>query len=433
MPLCATAFEAKSCAPCRSNACRVDVDADAALFYKYRDVLLKLRRDEVRAMGRQYEREMKRASADLGLRKKSAELSVQVTTTSLLTEVVTVRSASDALLVIHPHCLAVYRDVHMPVPAFRIWMDKDTTARLSLDPAESDFEDAQDADTTSPRSKASLGRGRVASKPGSAAAAKKHRSIPQLLIEGKTRPDSAANNIAITIRPPAIAHDDGASLPPTVLLTEWHGAIQKELPQPAPKKPFGLTRKGTVSNILSKALEADDDEADDRARAAARKALPAYFKKIIGPYELRAFWFEIFECARKISLIGLPVFFDSGSTSQLILGLLICTARWVSSPKYAVCICSSRLRASRCAGFLSFGAYMMLSPYIKEKHDYVSQVRAQVATAHRNREHPACRGQRSGDALWFPVAHRSASCRYSSRCSRASCSTRPRPPRARRR
>ena len=115
-----------------------------------------------------------------------------------------------------------------------------------------------------------------------------------------------------------------------------------------------------------------------------QKHLPPTLRKLVAGYEMRCYWFEIFECVRKISLIGLPVFFESGSTSQLILGLLICTARWVSSPKYAVSICSSRLRASRCAGFLSFGAYMMLSPYTKEKHDYVSQVRAEVATAHRN-------------------------------------------------
>ena len=39
---------------------------------------------------------------------------------------------------------------------------------------------------------------------------------------------------------------------------------------------------------------------------------------------MRTFWFEIFECVRKIALIGLPVFFQQGSTPQLILGLLIC-------------------------------------------------------------------------------------------------------------
>ena len=64
--------------------------------------------------------------------------------------------------------------------------------------------------------------------------------------------------------------------------------------------------------------------------------------------ELRVYWFEIAECARKIALIGIPVFFTPGSMPQLILGLMIC--------------------------FLSFGGYMMLSPFVKDKHDYVAQI-----------------------------------------------------------
>ena len=64
--------------------------------------------------------------------------------------------------------------------------------------------------------------------------------------------------------------------------------------------------------------------------------------------ELRCFWFEIFECGRKIALIGVPVFFAPGTMPQLILGLLIC--------------------------FISFGLYMMFSPYLEDKHDYVSQI-----------------------------------------------------------
>ena len=39
----------------------------------------------------------------------------------------------------------------------------------------------------------------------------------------------------------------------------------------------------------------------------ALAALPGDFQKILGPYELRCCWCEIFECARKIALVGLPV------------------------------------------------------------------------------------------------------------------------------
>lgn len=96
MPLCAALVEPEIFI-CAALMVAVSIlcDADAGLFYRHRNVLLKLRRDEVRAVGRKYEREMQRASVDLGLRKKSSELSVQVTTTSLLTEAVSHRTCSE--------------------------------------------------------------------------------------------------------------------------------------------------------------------------------------------------------------------------------------------------------------------------------------------------------------------------------------------------
>ena len=45
---------------------------------------------------------------------------------------------------------------------------------------------------------------------------------------------------------------------------------------------------------------------------------------IISAYELRCFWWEMFECVRKLSLVGLPVFFNPGSSEQLMFGLLVC-------------------------------------------------------------------------------------------------------------
>ena len=43
------------------------------------------------------------------------------------------------------------------------------------------------------------------------------------------------------------------------------------------------------------APSAQNVTAHDKALAA----LPGYFKKLIGGYEIRAFWFEIFECAKQ--------------------------------------------------------------------------------------------------------------------------------------
>ena len=61
--------------------------------------------------------------------------------------------------------------------------------------------------------------------------------------------------------------------------------------------------------------------------------------KLTAPYEMRVYWFEVFECARKICLIGLPIFVEHGSAAQLIMGLLVC--------------------------FISFGMYTSYEPYVE--------------------------------------------------------------------
>eukprot|EP00966_Prymnesium_polylepis_P032515 756088-Prymnesium_polylepis.1 len=55
-----------------------------------------------------------------------------------------------------------------------------------------------------------------------------------------------------------------------------------------------------------------------------RAKLPTTLRKLTAGYELRTYWFEIFECGRKIALVCLPVFFSPGSPGQLIIGLVIC-------------------------------------------------------------------------------------------------------------
>ena len=74
--------------------------------------------------------------------------------------------------------------------------------------------------------------------------------------------------------------------------------------------------------------------------------------KLTGGYEMRAYWFEVFECARKICLIGLPILFEPGSARQLIVGLLVC--------------------------FISFGMYASYDPYVKDSDDWLAKV-AQVS------------------------------------------------------
>lgn len=86
----------------------------------------------------------------------------------------------------------------------------------------------------------------------------------------------------------------------------------------------------------------------DVAYQSLRSELPTTLRKLTAGYELRTFWFEIFECLRKVLLVGLPVFFPSGEPSQLILGLVIC--------------------------FLTYGAYCVFSPYIDYDNDFLAQV-----------------------------------------------------------
>ena len=74
--------------------------------------------------------------------------------------------------------------------------------------------------------------------------------------------------------------------------------------------------------------------------------------KLTGGYEMRVYWFEVFECARKICLIGLPIFFEPGSAVQLIVGLLVC--------------------------FISFGMYASYEPYVRDSDDRLAKV-AQVS------------------------------------------------------
>lgn len=83
--------------------------------------------------------------------------------------------------------------------------------------------------------------------------------------------------------------------------------------------------------ILRKA----DAEYSERLEAylGLRDELPTTIRKLTAGYELRTFWFESFECMRKIMLVGLPVFFPAGSPGQRVLGLVVCFLT------YGACAC----------------------------------------------------------------------------------------------
>ena len=116
----------------------------------------------------------------------------------------------------------------------------------------------------------------------------------------------------------------------------------------------------------------------EQMRKDAAKRLPEHLNRVVGGYELRVYWcvalpftalplissplplkltclvrsrqcrFEIFECVRKLSLVGLPVFFMPDSLEQLVFGLIIC--------------------------FLSFGMYTWYKPYRDSKDDSLQKL-----------------------------------------------------------
>ena len=76
----------------------------------------------------------------------------------------------------------------------------------------------------------------------------------------------------------------------------------------------------------------------DAEEEALMDQLPDFVTKLISGYRLKCFWFEIFECVRKLALVCMPVFFPIGSDAQLVYGLCVC--------------------------FLTFGVYMLLNPFL---------------------------------------------------------------------
>ena len=76
-----------------------------------------------------------------------------------------------------------------------------------------------------------------------------------------------------------------------------------------------------------------------------------YLGFLLNPYMLRVYWFEIFQCFRKIALVGLPVFFIDralGDLSSLLLLLLRLPASSLPllPPSLLLHLCSSLLTCS---------------------------------------------------------------------------------------
>ena len=106
------------------------------------------------------------------------------------------------------------------------------------------------------------------------------------------------------------------------------------------------------TSVRSTATQEDTDVQIVRLQHEQEKLLaklPNYVQKLVLGYELRTFYFELLESARKLALVCLPVFFQpSGSVAQLIFGLVVC--------------------------FFTFGGLMLYHPYVDPADDRLAQL-----------------------------------------------------------
>jgi len=109
-----------------------------------------------------------------------------------------------------------------------------------------------------------------------------------------------------------------------------------------------------LERMLMKKFPDTEDGAGAKLREAAHQKIrkdklgKGGLPRLTGGYEMRVYWFEVFECVRKICLVGLPIFLEQGSSAQLIVGLLVC--------------------------FISYGMYASYKPYVKGSDGWLSKV-----------------------------------------------------------
>jgi hypothetical protein len=94
-------------------------------------------------------------------------------------------------------------------------------------------------------------------------------------------------------------------------------------------------RKMTLSELtideferaeLMRLLEEAEVERIEKKRFHLFRTLPASLKKLTNGYTSKCFWFEIFECFRKLLIIGIPALpiFPPGGVAQRAAGMVIC-------------------------------------------------------------------------------------------------------------
>ena len=109
-----------------------------------------------------------------------------------------------------------------------------------------------------------------------------------------------------------------------------------------------LTQKEEVEMRAMMAQQANYIEKSKKRLEELKGKMNGMVRKLTAGYELRTYWFEVFECCRKIALVGLPVICRPGSAEQLIIGLFV--------------------------AFATFAAYTSIGPFIGDADDMLMQV-----------------------------------------------------------
>ena len=96
----------------------------------------------------------------------------------------------------------------------------------------------------------------------------------------------------------------------------WHRAVRIIKYLDVTKSAEGVFEAGRAEMIKGVIIKSEN--------ARSRNELSAAMRSLTDEYSLDFYWWELIECLRKVLLTGLFVFYEKGSLSQLVIGLLIC-------------------------------------------------------------------------------------------------------------
>ena len=142
--------------------------------------------------------------------------------------------------------------------------------------------------------------------------------------------------------------DDRGSRQTSRTTTTGDGTVEFDNPAKViVRKAGGMRRSSIMTGANVNDAEVHSQKIHERIEKM-QSQLPGSIKTLVGGYKLNCYWFEIFECVRKLLLIGLPVFLPSGSIEQLTLGLL--------------------------TSFVTFAMYTFYHPFDKKEDNILSTV-----------------------------------------------------------